>query len=152
MSSADFFKSFFLILSGIPSEYQTVWIQNRSDILWGLIWIQTVCKGYQQTTLVAKDCYSMLITKHLKTVWTQIRTDKISGLIFIRSEFLKSLFLKLSAADKNWAWEFDIKSCLNFILTFLFPYNFFIVWFDSLRPSQHYFSHVGTGLPGLNQF
>ena len=23
---------------------------------------------------------------------------------------------------------------------------------DSLRPSQHFFSHVGTGLPGLNQY
>ena len=28
------------------------------------------------------------------------------------------------------------------------------VWFDSLRPSKQFFSHVhvGTGLPGLNQF
>ena len=38
-------------LSGIPSECQTVWIQIRPDVLSGLIWIQTVCKGYQQTTL-----------------------------------------------------------------------------------------------------
>ena len=28
------------------------WIQIRPDILSSLIWIQTVCKGYQQTTLV----------------------------------------------------------------------------------------------------
>ena len=28
----------------------------------------------------------------------------------------------------------------------------FLVWFDSLRPSQQFFSHVGTGLPGLNQY
>ena len=26
------------------------------------------------------------------------------------------------------------------------------VCFDSLRPSQHFFSHVGTGLPALNQY
>ena len=26
------------------------WIQIRSDILLGLIWVQTVCKDYQQTT------------------------------------------------------------------------------------------------------
>ena len=26
------------------------------------------------------------------------------------------------------------------------------VWFDTLRPSQHVFSHVGTGLPWLNQY
>ena len=33
----------------IPSGCQTVWIQIRPDILSGLIWVQTVCKGYQQT-------------------------------------------------------------------------------------------------------
>ena len=31
------------------SECQTVWIQIRTDILSVLIWVQTVCKGYQQT-------------------------------------------------------------------------------------------------------
>ena len=31
---------------------QKMWIQIRPDILSGLIWVQTVCKGYQQTTLV----------------------------------------------------------------------------------------------------
>ena len=47
---------FFLIkfkkknLSGISSEHQTVWIQIRPDVLLGLIWIQTVCKSYQQMT------------------------------------------------------------------------------------------------------
>ena len=34
---------------------QTVWVQNRPDILSGLIWVLTVCKGYQQTKLVSKD-------------------------------------------------------------------------------------------------
>ena len=50
-----FFKSFFFqkILSGTLSECQTVWIQIRSDILSVLIWIQTVCNGYQQMTKVA---------------------------------------------------------------------------------------------------
>ena len=38
------------ILSGIPSECQTVWIQIRPDISSGLIWIQTVYKRYQQRT------------------------------------------------------------------------------------------------------
>ena len=32
---------------------QTVWIQIRPDILSGLVWVQTVCKGYQQMTKVA---------------------------------------------------------------------------------------------------
>ena len=26
------------------------------------------------------------------------------------------------------------------------------VWFDYLRPSQQFFSYVGTGLPGLHQY
>ena len=40
-------------LSGIPSDCQTVWIQIRPDVLSGLIWDQTVCKGNQQMTKVA---------------------------------------------------------------------------------------------------
>ena len=53
LSSADFFSksTFRKILSEIPFEYQTVWIQIRPDIWSGLIWVQTVCKGYQQMTL-----------------------------------------------------------------------------------------------------
>ena len=38
-------------LTGMPSDCQTVWIQIRPDILSGLIWVQTVSKGYQQATL-----------------------------------------------------------------------------------------------------
>ena len=42
---------FLNILSGIPSECQTVWIQIRSDILSGLTWVQAVCisisRGHQ---------------------------------------------------------------------------------------------------------
>ena len=34
----------------IPSWCQTVWIQIRSDFLSSLVRVQTVCKGYQQTT------------------------------------------------------------------------------------------------------
>ena len=67
LSSADFFsKSVCLLLvfccccfffkkkslSGISVECQTVWIQIIPDVLSSLIWVQTVCKGYQQTTLV----------------------------------------------------------------------------------------------------
>ena len=57
LSPADFFQNqlFRKILSGIPSECQTDWIQIGPDILSGLIWVQTVRKGYQQTTLVGKE-------------------------------------------------------------------------------------------------
>ena len=52
--SADFvFKIIQIILSGISSVCQIVWIQIRPDILSGLIWFQTVCKGYQHTTKVS---------------------------------------------------------------------------------------------------
>ena len=37
------------------SECQTVWVQVRPDILSGLIWVQTVSKGYKQTTKVATN-------------------------------------------------------------------------------------------------
>ena len=37
-------------LSGTLSVCQTVWIQIRPNILSVLIWVQTVCKDYQQTT------------------------------------------------------------------------------------------------------
>ena len=38
--------------SGTLSEFQTVRIQIKTDVLSVLIWVQTVCKGYQQTTKV----------------------------------------------------------------------------------------------------
>ena len=48
LSSADFFqnKLFRKLLSGLLSECKPFWIQVIS-----LIWVQTVCKVYQQTTL-----------------------------------------------------------------------------------------------------
>ena len=27
-----------------------------------------------------------------------------------------------------------------------------MVWFDSSHPIPHFFSHIGTGLPGFNQY
>ena len=38
-----------------PYQCQTVWIQIRPEILSGLIWVQTVSKGYLQTTRVGKE-------------------------------------------------------------------------------------------------
>ena len=39
-------------LSGTQVERQTVWDQIKTDNMLVLIWAQTVCKGYQQTTKV----------------------------------------------------------------------------------------------------
>ena len=50
--AADFFQNHLKKnISGIPSKCQTDWIQIRPDILSGLIWVQSVCKGYEQKTL-----------------------------------------------------------------------------------------------------
>ena len=54
---ADFFfkiNVFWKIISAIPSECQRVWTRIRPDIMSDLIWVQTVCKDYQQMTLVGK--------------------------------------------------------------------------------------------------
>ena len=63
LSPADFEKNqlFRKILSGIKSECQTVWIEIRSHVLSGLIWVQTVYKGYQQTTLEGKELTCFLV-------------------------------------------------------------------------------------------
>ena len=39
----------------MPSEFLTDWIQIMRDILSRLIWVQSVCKGYQQITLGGKE-------------------------------------------------------------------------------------------------
>ena len=47
LSPTDFFLQnifFSKILSGLPSESQTFWIQIRSDIMSDLVWVQIVCK------------------------------------------------------------------------------------------------------------
>ena len=51
----DFFKNYYFLklLSEIPLGHPTAWIQIRPDDFPGLIWVQTVCEGYQKTTNVA---------------------------------------------------------------------------------------------------
>ena len=51
-----FFKQFF---QKYHPKYQTVWTQIRPNKMSGLIWVQTVCKGHQQTTL-AFLCYLLI--------------------------------------------------------------------------------------------
>ena len=67
LSSADFFQNqlFQKILSRMPSECQTDWIQIRLDILSGLVWVHSVCKGYQQTTLVGNELIPLRTRKLL---------------------------------------------------------------------------------------
>ena len=63
LSSVDiFFKISFVCcccflnhLLRISVVSQAVWVQIMLNDLFGLIWVQIVCKGYQQTTLVSKE-------------------------------------------------------------------------------------------------
>ena len=73
-----FFQSqlFLKILSGIPTECQTVWIQIRPDILSGQIWVQTVCKSYQQTTLGVKECRDVVYSS--KNIQTHINSQEFN--------------------------------------------------------------------------
>ena len=76
------------ILSGIPSECQTDWIQIRPDILSGLIWVHSVCNGYDQTTVVDKElkgCWWMHLKDYLEFL------GPISGLRNIKKKLLKEI-------------------------------------------------------------
>ena len=57
LSSADFLQNYHFqkILSAILSLCKTVWIQIRPDIMVGLICVQIVYKGCQQTTPAGRD-------------------------------------------------------------------------------------------------
>ena len=46
------------------SKCQTDWIQIRPDVLSGLIWVQTVCIIYQQTTLGDKMLRKNMLQRH----------------------------------------------------------------------------------------
>ena len=64
-SSADLFQIhlFWKILSEI-SECQTVWIRIMS----GLIWVRTVCIGYQQMTLLGKELMHVFAAIYFSTM------------------------------------------------------------------------------------
>ena len=55
LSFADFFSKLTFSKKFFQVHYhcQKVWIQTRTNIFSVPIWVQTVCKGYQQTTKVA---------------------------------------------------------------------------------------------------
>ena len=92
LSSADFFQNegFQEILSGIQSECQTVWIQIRTDILSVLIWVQTVCKGYQQMTKVAASLERVKFLKPSKKGRCVVRKSQENRIHVIRHTCISS--------------------------------------------------------------
>ena len=105
LSSADFFQSqlFGKNLSRIPSECQIVRIQSRPDFLSGLIWVKTVCKSYQQTTLGDKELH--------------ITHSSLRSLIKIEDTFSPSLHKFYNFMFKHVS-DPDLQSCYKY---YFFP-------------------------------
>ena len=57
LSSADYFQNKTFSKNSFRN---TIRVSNSLDILSGLIWVQTVCEGYQQTTQVGNNEYETL--------------------------------------------------------------------------------------------
>ena len=60
-------------LSGIQSEYQTVWIEIRPCVLSDTIWVdQAACKGYKKKTPAGKELgyRGFLLLLLLYRTWT----------------------------------------------------------------------------------
>ena len=85
----NFFEKFF--------GCQTVRIQIRPDILLGLIWVQIVCKGYQQATLEGKELMCILV--------------KIAGSFLLIVEFWEKELLFECCVSVVWAL---CECCLSF--------------------------------------
>ena len=113
LSSADFLKIQLIwkILYRIPSDSQTVWIQIRPDILSGLFWVQTFCKGNQQTALGGKELNIQVpITTPADNIFSEL--SLFSGKIRLDISF------ESSTESSNWIiywiiyWQFkgNVKS------------------------------------------
>ena len=72
-SKINYFEKFFQKYH----QCHKVWTQIRPNILLGLIWVQIVCKGYQQMTLVGKG----LSLIHLPTIISRKNLFLILGVL-----------------------------------------------------------------------
>ena len=84
LSSADFFFQNQISEKNLHIVKQSVGSRSGPPF-----WVQTVCKCYQQTTLIGVVCsffYKIKFfknSKQCKTVWIQIRPDILLGLIWV---------------------------------------------------------------------
>ena len=113
----NFFKN---ITSGIPSKCQTVCIQIRPGVLSGLIWVQTICKGYQQTTLLAYSPSNgtLFFGNNIKSkmgILNLIRKIYFNQKTLIKNIFLKFVYVFINAVIE---WNFNI---LNVLMQITFP-------------------------------
>ena len=72
----------------MPSECQTVWIKIRPDVLLGLIWVQTVCKGYKQRQK------SSPARKELRCLNTQGKYDTLISTVKTDTKYTSSIKTK----------------------------------------------------------
>ena len=82
------------------SECQTFWIKIRPDILLGLGWVQTVCKGYQQTTklpLARKES-----NKDINSACLAIFKLFCHLSIFFKIKIFRKLFQKYHQSQSVW--------------------------------------------------
>ena len=74
-------------------------------------------------------------------------------LVFLKEIFSEKLILKNIRRQKKNMKNFPACKELNTVTDFAqLDFKCLFVCFDSLHSSQQFFSHVRTGLPGLNQF
>ena len=95
------------ILSGTLSEWQTLWIQIRTDSLSVLIWVKTVCKGHQHTTPGGKEISSCLYCWQCS-----------DGFLWVQNKVNSSLTLL-----NHWGFHFLIRCILDSFVCF-----FVVVW------------------------
>ena len=56
------------------SESQKVWIRIRTNIMLVLICIQTICKGYQQTTKIPTSKEKIMKACHFQVPFKPVQT------------------------------------------------------------------------------
>ena len=118
-------NSFQNVLEGYHlNKCQTVRIQIRPDFLSDLIWVQTVCKGYQQSTKIVPIRTHLLQTAHMKQAKTfqviahemclffchqvyvhdhcHLRCCKLADLSHQHLYSDECLNVSLPVSDKNW--------------------------------------------------
>ena len=101
------------IYSGTWSECQTNWTQIMYSILWVLIWFQTVCKGYLQTTIVAANKERVRILKML-CLLLPCQYLKFKYLIFQPKpllQVLKITSLVIWIFKLKYKWNQHLKCC-----------------------------------------
>ena len=125
----------------------------QTDCLLVLIWVQSICKGYQQMTKVSASkervnriqirkapVYSFKISKYLNPFPANIFMSWKCSLLITPAAYIQMHFrvflpwIKLQSKHYE-PWLRKQAVC-----------------FDFLHLSQEFFSHVRMGLPGLNQY